>query len=55
MKVVFIRHGEPNYLPCDERGFIGQGRELAPLTNQGIQQAEDVAKNSILNGCEIIE
>lgn len=54
MKVIFIRHGEPNYLPCDERGFIGQGRDLAPLTDEGIQQAENVAKNSILSGSEII-
>ena len=45
MKVVFIRHGEPNCLPCDERGFVGQGRDLAPLTIAGIQQAEDVSKN----------
>ena len=37
MEVVFIRHGEPNYLSYDERGFISQGRELAPLTNGGIQ------------------
>ena len=54
MKVVFIRHGEPNYLQCDERGFVGQGRDLAPLTISGIQQAEDVSKNLDLYSCELI-
>lgn len=54
MKVVFIRHGEPDYLPCDERGFIGHGRDLAPLTISGVQQAEDASKNPELYGCEVI-
>ena len=26
MKIVFIRHGEPDKTGVDERGFIGQGR-----------------------------
>lgn len=54
MKVVFIRHGEPDYLPCDERGFIGQGRDLAPLSILGKQQAEGVSKNTDFCDCEVI-
>ena len=54
MKIVFIRHGEPDYAPCEERGFIGQGRDLAPLTRAGMEQAENVSKNELLDGCEII-
>lgn len=54
MKVVFIRHGEPNFLPCDERGFIGQGRDMAPLTDKGILQAELASKNELLKGSELI-
>lgn len=35
MKVVFIRHGEPDYLSCDEKGFIGHGRDLALRNTTG--------------------
>ncbi len=31
MKIVFIRHGEPDKAEVDSRGFIGQGRDMAPL------------------------
>ena len=54
MKIVFIRHGEPDYTPCWERGFIGHGKDLACLTPEGIKQAEEVSKNSILDGSELI-
>ena len=50
MKIIFIRHGEPNYLQCDERGFIGQGRDMAPLTDEGVKQAELASKNDLLKG-----
>ena len=33
MEIVLIRHGEPEYAPCDRRGFIGQDCGLAPLTS----------------------
>lgn len=54
MKIIFIRHGEPDYSPCDLRGFIGQGRDLAPLTQEGVAQAEKVSINNLLEGSEII-
>jgi broad specificity phosphatase PhoE len=54
MEIVFIRHGEPDYTPCWERGFIGHGKDLACLTSEGVNQAEEVSKNSILNGSELI-
>ena len=54
MKIVFIRHGEPNFNEVDSRGFIGQGRELASLTPNGINQAENVSKNPLLEGAELI-
>ena len=54
MKIVFIRHGEPDFSEVDSRGFIGQGRELAALTTTGKEQAEDVSKNPLLDGAEII-
>jgi flagellar biosynthesis protein FliQ len=54
MKVIVIRHGERDYEPCYERGFIGMGLELAPLTEIGEKQAEEVALNELLRGTEII-
>lgn len=54
MKIVFIRHGEPNFDDVDYRGFIGQGRELASLTPDGIAKAEQVSKNPLLDGAELI-
>lgn len=54
MKIILIRHGEPDYEPCNKRKFIGQGRDLAPLTERGKLQAEQVANNSILKNAELI-
>jgi broad specificity phosphatase PhoE len=54
MKVVFIRHGEPDYTPCDEAGFCGLGRDMAPLSEEGRKQAKEVSKSELLEGVEII-
>lgn len=54
MKIIFIRHGEPDPAPVDERGWIGQGRNFAPLTEKGIQQAINVSKHPLLRGCRLI-
>ena len=54
MKILFIRHGEPDKTQVDNRGFIGQGRDMAPLTELGIKQAEQVSVNPLLKDCQII-
>lgn len=54
MKIVFIRHGEPDKSLVDKKGFIGQGRDMAPLTELGISQSEQVCKNPLLKGAQII-
>lgn len=36
MKIIFIRHAKPDKLQVEVRGFIGQGREMAHLTELGI-------------------
>ena len=54
MKVVMIRHGERDDAPCRERGFIGQGLELAPLTPLGCEQAAVAAQNGLLDGAQLI-
>ena len=54
MEIVFIRHGEPDYKPCWEREFIGHGKDLACLTPEGVKRADEVSRNSILDGSELI-
>ena len=54
MEIVFIRHGEPDYTLTDNRGFIGQGRDMAPLTKLGIRQAEEASRNPMISGSQII-
>jgi broad specificity phosphatase PhoE len=49
-----IRHGEPTYQPVDERKFIGHGRDLAPLTINGMEQLKATAKDNRLKDCDII-
>jgi broad specificity phosphatase PhoE len=49
-----VRHGQPDYSPCDERGYIGHGRDLAPLSDEGIEPAERTAKDVRLMGADII-
>jgi broad specificity phosphatase PhoE len=54
MEIIFIRHGEPDYIPCWDRGFIGHGKDLACLTTEGVRQAEEVSKMPFLAGSELI-
>ena len=53
-KIVFLRHGEPDYLVVRERKYIGHGLDLAPLTKDGIKTAEDVSFDNRLDNAEII-
>lgn len=54
MHLVLIRHGEPDYRVVTERKFKGHGRDLAPLTEQGVLQAEAVSHDPRLAGAEFI-
>lgn len=54
MKIVLIRHGKPDYAPVDARGFIGHGRALAPLTEEGVHQAEAAADHPALADAQLI-
>lgn len=49
-----VRHGEVTYGHVDKRNFIGHGRDLAPLTEKGIMQLKETAKDHRLKDCEII-
>ena len=49
-----IRHGEPNYEAVSSIGFYGFGRNLAPLSEKGIQQAKATAEDIRLLDADII-
>lgn len=53
-KIIFVRHGEPDYLKVSQRKFIGHGRDLADLTEIGKEQARIASNNKLLDGAEII-
>jgi broad specificity phosphatase PhoE len=53
-KIVFMRHSEPDYSFVEERKYIGHGIDLAQLTENGIQIAENASLDSRLNDADII-
>ena len=54
MKIIFVRHGEPDYRELEERSYTGFGIDLAPLSEKGRQQAQELSKNPLLPSAEII-
>lgn len=50
----FVRHGEATYSPVNERNFIGHGKDLAPLTENGVRQLKETSRDQRLKSCEII-
>lgn len=54
MEIIFVRHGEANYSEVDAKGYLGFGRDLAPLTIKGIEQSNIVSQNSLFTNAEII-
>lgn len=40
-----VRHGQPDYSGLQERGMFGFGRDFAPLSPLGVQQAEETARD----------
>ena len=54
MKIIFIRHGEPDYRELEERSYTGFGIDLAPLSEKGRKQAKELDKNLLLHSAEII-
>lgn len=49
-----VRHGEANYEYMLENGFWGFGRDFAPLSEKGKQEAEIAAKDTRLKSAELI-
>lgn len=54
MKIIFVRHGEPDYRELEERSYIGFGIDLAPLSEMGRQQVQKLSKTPLLSSAEII-
>ncbi|MBE5961789.1 MAG: histidine phosphatase family protein [Lachnospiraceae bacterium] len=54
LKIVFMRHSEPDYSFVEERKFIRHGLDLAQLSENGIQIAERASWDSRLDDAEII-
>lgn len=53
-KYILVRHGEPRYDEVLQRHYFGMGYDLGKLTEKGVAQAEQRAKDPIFNGAEII-
>lgn len=49
-----IRHGEPDYDAVAKLGFYGFGRSFAPLSENGLKQVEETAKDSRLLDADLI-
>lgn len=49
-----IRHGKPDYSEMMEKGFFGYGRDFAPLSEEGIKQAEKTSQDERLKSANII-
>ena len=54
MKIIFVRHGEPDYSELEERSYTGFGIDLGPLSEKGRQQAQKLSTNPLLLSAEII-
>ena len=54
MKIIFVRHGEPDYSELEEHSYTGFGIDLAPLSEKGRQQAQELSTNPLLLSAEII-
>ena len=54
MKIIFVRHGEPDYHELEERSYTGFGMDLAPLSKEGRQQAQELCQNPLLQSADLL-
>lgn len=58
MKVIFVRHSEPDYSMLDKatnpEAYVGFGRDLAPLTGHGRYLAQEAAKNPVFAQAQVL-
>jgi len=54
MKIIFVRHGEPDYRELEECSYTGFGLDLAPLSEKGRRQAQELCQNPLLGSAYIL-
>ncbi len=54
MKIIFVRHGEPDYRELEERSYTGFGMDLAPLSVKGRQQDQELWQNPLLQSANLL-
>ena len=58
MRVIFVRHSEPDYSMLDRcerpESYSGFGRDLAPLTEHGRHLARELAKKEVFQSADVI-
>ncbi len=52
--IYLVRHGEADYSGLLEHHFFGFGRDFAPLSEKGIEQAEEAAQDQRIKSADII-
>ena len=54
MKVIFVRHGAPDYSELEDRSYTGFGLDLAPLSEQGRRQAQELCQHPLLRSADLL-
>ena len=54
MKIIFVRHGEPDYRELEERSYTGFGMDLAPLSEKGRKQVQQLCQNPLLQTADLL-
>ena len=54
MKIIFVRHGEPDYRELEECSYTGFGLDLAPLSEKGRRQAQELWQNPLLQSANLL-
>lgn len=54
MEIILVRHGEADYSQVDRKGYLGFGRDLAPLSANGIRQAYEASREQIFSGAQLV-
>ena len=54
MKIIFVRHGEPDYRVLEERAYSGFCMDLAPLSEKGRKQAQDLCQNPLFQSADLL-
>ena len=54
MKIIFVRHGEPDYRELEERAYSGFGMDLAPLSKKGVKQAQELCQNPLFQSADLL-